>query len=187
MAAPDSAASPGDPAPPTHAGPTARSDFFGACGWIVLGLAVFIGSVTMDRLERQNINPYTVPGLLPALLGLAMIALGGTLALRSWRRGAMRQRASEATLDQRDERRRIAVVIALCVGYGAVLVGHGLPFWLASTFYVTGSILILRRLSRDAEQRRLSARALVKAVVIAVVASLTTQWVFQDLFLVRLP
>ena len=34
-------------------------------------------------------------------------------------------------------------------GYGVVLVGHGLPFWLASTIYVTASILLFRRLSRD--------------------------------------
>ena len=42
-----------------------------------------------DRLEQQHINPYTVPGLLPGLLGLMMILLGTILALRSWRRGAL--------------------------------------------------------------------------------------------------
>ena len=63
------------------------------CGWIALGVAVLIGSITMDRLERQHINPYTVPGLLPGLLGIAMILLGGVLALRSWRRGALTLRA----------------------------------------------------------------------------------------------
>jgi hypothetical protein len=45
----------------------------------------------------------------------------------------------------------------------------------------------VRRLSRDPEQRRLSAKAVVQAIVIGVAASLITQWVFQDLFLVRLP
>ena len=43
------------------------------------------------------------------------------------------------------------------MGYGVVLIGHGLPFWLASTIYVTGSILILQRLSRDADERRFDA------------------------------
>ena len=42
---------------------------------IVLGVAVLIGSFTMDRLERQGVNPYTVPGLLPGLLGIAMMGL----------------------------------------------------------------------------------------------------------------
>jgi sensor domain CHASE-containing protein len=164
-----------------------RGDFFGALGWAGLGVAVLTGSLMMDRLERQNINPYTVPGLLPALLGIAMIVLGSVLALRSWRRGALRMVRAPITLDQRDERRRIWIVMALCVGYGALLIGHGLPFWLASTIYITVSILIVRRLSRDPEQRRLSVNAVVKAIVIGVCASLITQWVFQDLFLVRLP
>ena len=67
-----------------------RADLRDALGWIVFGVAVLIGSLTMDRLEQQHINPYTVPGLLPGLLGIAMILLGGLLALRSWRRGALR-------------------------------------------------------------------------------------------------
>jgi hypothetical protein len=150
-------------------------------------VAVLIGSLAMDRLERQNINPYTIPGLLPALLGIAMIVLGGVLALRSWRRGALREPAPPMTLDRRDERRRIWIVSALCLGYGVVLIGHGLPFWLASTIYVTASILIVQRLSRDPAQRVLSPRAIGQAVVIGVCASFITQWVFQDLFLVRLP
>ena len=51
-------------------------------------------SFAMDRLEAQHINPYTVPGLLPGLLGIVMILLGGLLALRSWRRGALHQSAA---------------------------------------------------------------------------------------------
>lgn len=176
-----------DSPPPSHAPPTARSEFFGACAWIALGVAIAIGSWTMDRLEQQHINPYTVPGLLPGLLGLAMIVLGATLAHRSWRRGALLEAAPPLTADRRDERRRIWIVMALCVGYGAVLIGHGPPFWLASTIYVTASILIVQRLSRDPRQRQMSLRAVVKAVVIGVCASLITQGVFQDLFLVRLP
>ena len=164
-----------------------RDEFFGGLAWLAFGMAVLIGSLVMDRLERQHINPYTIPGLLPALLGIAMIVLGGVLALRSWRRGAFAQAGVPLSTDQREERRRIAIVMALCVGYGAVLIGHGLPFWLASTIYVTVSILIVKRLSRDPMQRQLSPRAFTKALVIGVCASLVTQWVFQDLFLVRLP
>jgi Tripartite tricarboxylate transporter TctB family len=162
-----------------------RADFFGALGWIALGVAVLIGSLKMDRLEQQNINPYTVPGLLPALLGIAMILLGGTLGLRSWRRGALRAAAVATTIDQREEWRRIWIVIALCAVYCVALVGHGLPFWLASTVYVTGSILILQRIG--SEPQRLSALAAIKALVIGLGAALTTHGVFQQLFLVRLP
>ena len=68
-----------------------------------------------------------------------------------------------------------------------MLVGHGLPFWLASTIYVTGSILILQRLSREPQTRRVTLRAAVMALVIGLGAAVITQLVFQELFLVRLP
>jgi drug/metabolite transporter (DMT)-like permease len=186
MSTPPSSAE-ADTALPHDAPPNPRADFFGGVGWIVFGAAVLIGSLLMDRLERQNINPYTIPGLLPALLGIAMIVLGAVLALRSWRAGALRHARAPRTQDQRDARLRLCVVTALCVGYGAVLIGHGLPFWLASTIYVTASILIVQRLSRDPAQRQLTPRAVIKALVIGVCASFITQWAFQDLFLVRLP
>jgi hypothetical protein len=141
----------------------------------------------MDRLERQNINPYTVPGLLPGLLGLAMILLGGVLALRSWRRGAHRDAPAPATPHGSEERRRIWIVTGLCLGYGVVLIGHGLPFWLASTIYVTGSILILQRMSHDPKERHLTPRTAAQALVIGLAASVITHVVFQELFLVRMP
>jgi hypothetical protein len=164
-----------------------RSDLADAIGWIVLGVAVLVGSILMDRLEAQHINPYTVPGLLPGLLGTAMILLGLVLAERSRERGAFGQPPPPATLDQRDERRRVGIVAALCVGYGAVLIGHGIPFWLASSIYVTGSILVLQRLSRDPQERQFTLRAAAKAVVIGVASSVITQLVFQEIFLVRMP
>lgn len=179
----------GEPLPaPAHADEAPpRQDLWDGVGWTVLGVAVFIGSYTMDRLERQDVNPYTVPGLLPGLLGLAMILLGAVLALRSWRRGAASQPLPTATPLERESRRRVWVVIALCAGYGVVLVGHGLPFWVASTVYVTGSILVLQRMNHDPQQRGLGARVWLKATVIGLGAAVTTYVVFQELFLVRLP
>ena len=164
-----------------------RSDFRDAVGWIALGIAVLVGSLTMDRLAQQHINPVTVPGLLPGLLGIAMILLGTVLGLRSWRRGAFARPASPATAEAREQRKRVWIAIALCTGYGVVLVGHGIPFWAASTIYVTGSILVFNRISRDPQERRLGAGAWVRAIVIGVAASALTWLVFDKLFLVRLP
>lgn len=168
-----------------HSAP--RSDLKDAAGWIALGLATVAGSFTMDRLASQNINPVTVPGLLPGLLGLAMVLLGCVLGLRSWRRGALAQAAPPRSADDREQTRRVAIAIAMCIGYGVVLVGHGIPFWLASTVYVSASILVFRRLSRDPDERRLDARAWVKALVIGGLTSVVTWAVFERVFLVRLP
>ena len=164
-----------------------RADLKDAIGWIAFGIAILVGSITMDRLERQNINPVTVPGLLPGLLGIAMILLGGVLGVRSLRRGAMAQPLPPATAEDRETRKRVWIAIALCCGYGIVLVGHGIPFWIASSIYVTASILIFRRLSRDPDERRLDANAWLKALTIGVLSSLVTWLTFEKLFLVRLP
>ena len=164
-----------------------RSDLKDAVGWIVFGVAVLVGSITMDRLEQQNINPVTVPGLLPGLLGIAMILLGAIMAVRSWRRGALATPLPPATLHQREERKRVAIAVALCCGYGIVLVGHGIPFWLASTIYVTASILVFQRLSEDPAERRLGVASWVKALAIGVAISLITWATFEKIFLVRLP
>jgi hypothetical protein len=164
-----------------------RADLKDAIGWIALGIAVLVGSITMDRLQAQNINPVTIPGLLPGLLGLAMIFLGGALAVRSLRQGALREASPPVTARQREQRQRVAIAIALCIGYGVVLVGHGVPFWLASWVYVTSSILVFRRISRDPAERSLGARAWASALVIGIGASAVTWLVFEKLFLVRLP
>ena len=188
MSVPEGEPADAGPAPvPAEAPIPPRQDLHDAYGWTVLGVAVLIGAVTMDRLERQHINPYTIPGLLPALLGIGMILLGGVLAVRSWRRGAFGQPVAPRSPHQAEEFRRIAVVTVLCVGYGAGLIGHGLPFWLASAIYVTGSILILQRMSRDPDARRLDARVVAKALVIGFASAGITHVVFQELFLVRLP
>jgi hypothetical protein len=164
-----------------------RSDLRGGLGWMVLGGAVLIGSLTMDRLEQQNINPYTIPGLLPGILGIAMLLLGALLALRSWRRGALSQPHLPFTEHQREVRRRVWTVIALCTVYSVGLIGHGIPFWAASAVFVVASIVILQQMSRDEVERRLTPRFWVKAIVIGVAAAVITHLVFQELFLVRLP
>ena len=183
-------ADPGAGAPPAAPDDDAmppRADLHDAIGWTALGVAVLIGSLMMDRLEQQHINPYTVPGLLPGLLGIVMILLGLVLGVRSWERGAFTQALQPASVDLRDERLRVWVVIGLCVGYGVVLIGHGIAFWLASSIYVSASILILQRMSRDPVERQLTPRVIVKALVIGVASSVITQLVFQEVFLVRMP
>jgi hypothetical protein len=57
----------GDGGPPSPAELPAQgaSDLRDALGWLVFGAAVLFGSIRMDRLEAQHINPYTVAGLLP--------------------------------------------------------------------------------------------------------------------------
>ena len=158
-----------------------RSDLVDGAGWLALGAAVLIGSITMDRLADQDVPPYGAPGLLPGLLGIALLLLGGLLALRSLRRGGL---SPFVELAAPRAWGRAGLVIALCVVFGTILVGHGVPFWAASTIFVTVMILVLQA---PVAGRRLTATTVAKAVAIGLCAGVAITVLFQQIFLVRLP
>ena len=153
----------------------AARDLRGALAWVVFGLAVLVLSIRMDRLEAQHINPYTVPGLLPGLLGI-----------RSWRRGG-RLASGPQLASSGLAVRRLALVIGLIVAYTVVLLGRGLPFWLGAAIFVIASILLLQAPQRAAEGRGVSVRDVVVAVAVGLASGGVITIVFQDAFLVRLP
>lgn len=162
--------------------PSARADLVWSLIWIVLGAAVLYGAWTMDRLEKLNVNPYTVPGLVPGILGVGVILLGGLLLLRSLRAlpGNSGDAARAPVVTP-----RLLLALALCLTYGLVLVGHGLPFWLATFAFVSVAIFAFQWPERRA-RGELAKGALVAATCAAATAAAVTI-VFQEIFLVRLP
>ncbi len=172
--------------PPEEARALSAAELRGGFAWMVFGIAVLALSWRMDRLEAQHINPYTIPGLLPGLLGIAMILLGGLLALRCWGRGG-RFAGGPRFATSGESARRLALVIGLIVAYTVVLLGRGLPFWIGAAIYVTASILFLQAPQRAAERRGLTAREVVVALAIGLASGGIITIVFQDAFLVRLP
>ena len=163
-----------------------RSDFLFGLGWMGLGSAILIGSVMMDRLEKQDINPYTIPGLLPGLLGIAMTILGALLAARSWRSHLLASTHNNMPANP-SERTRLVLVLGLCLAFGVGLVGHGLPFWLAAAIFVTVAILSLQYQQRRSAGAKLTLRMVVTAAAIGLGAGVAITIVFQEIFLVRLP
>ncbi len=83
--------------------------------------------------------------------------------------------------------RRLAIVLALILVYAVGLVGHGMPFWLASAIYVSASILALQQRQRSDGARRVSLREIAFALAVGIASGAIVTYVFQDLFLVRLP
>jgi hypothetical protein len=163
-----------------------RSDLRQSLGWIALGIATTIGSLRMDRLEKQDINPYTVPGLLPGLLGVAIVFFGLLMLYRSWRRLARTPPVPHVRTEaDRAEARRMWTVLALCIGFAGGLVGRGLPFWAAAAVFVTVTIGLLQFAERSAKNQRL--RGLAFALAVGLGAGIVITLVFQEFFLVRLP
>ncbi len=168
------------------------ADLRQSIGWIAFGVVVVVLSWRMDRLERQDINPYTVPGLLPGFLGLAVVLFGALLLWRSWQRlrlvdepRAVASPAPGASEIDRTERKRIGSVLFLCIGYAAGLMGHGLPFWLATSIFIAVAIGVLQFADRAARAQRV--RGFVFALGVGVATGIATTFLFQNVFLVRLP
>ena len=67
-----------------------------------------------------------------------------------------------------------------------VLVGHGLPFWLATGVFVAAFIFGFDR-ARQTALGRSTARQLMLAAICGAVTSAVVTLVFQDIFYVRLP
>lgn len=135
---------------------------------------MLVASWRMDRLESLNINPWSAPGLMPGVLGALMLVFGLALALRP-------QRAVQ--LEARGSWRRTALALALCVLFAAGLLGRGLPFSLTAAAFMFVAIVTFRVMDGEPMRLRLAA----SSAAIAIVGALAIGYVFQDLFLVRLP
>ena len=172
--------------PEAEAKAIAATELRAGLAWVLFGVAVLALSLRMDRLEAQHINPVTAPGLLPGLLGIVTLLLGGLMFLRSWRRGGRFVGGPRIAMSGL-AMRRLGLVLGLIVAYAVVLLGRGLPFWIGAAIYVTASILLLQAPQRAAEGRGLTAREAAVALAIGLAAGGIITLVFQDAFLVRLP
>jgi hypothetical protein len=143
--------------------------------WALFGATVLIASWRMDRLESLHINPWSAPGLMPGVLGALMLFFGIALALR--RSGEVAELEASP--------RRTALALVLGVAFAGGLLGRGLPFWLTAASFLFVSILAFRLLDPEPGTRRW--RVALSSAVIAICAALIISFVFEDLFLVRLP
>lgn len=163
--------------------PSPRADFVSGLSWIALGGAIVYGSWTMDRLENLKINPLTAPGLVPGILGAAIALCGLVMALRAARAGALRARPPLGAVEPIITG-RVALSLALCLGFALGLVGRGLPFWLAGGVFLFVHIFVFEFGARRGRQL---ARGALVAFSVGASASFLITMIFQEFFLVRLP
>lgn len=163
--------------------------------WAAFGLVIVVASWRMDRLGHQGINPWSAPALLPGVLGLLFIALALALALR--RPPATPEAPTDSlptdslptdslpTAPPPALPWRTLTAAGLCIGFAALGLGHGLSFrWVAAAFVFT--FITVFSWSRWRDDARL-ARGLATALVVAVGAAQAIAWLFESVFLVRLP
>ena len=165
--------------------PLARADLITGAVFAALGIAVFVESWNMPRLEERSINPWTVPGLVPGLLGVIIAVLGVILAARSVLAGGMGPVPTDTDpAEARAGRYRFWLCLILCLVYAVLLVGR-LPFWLATVIFVFAFIAAFEW-RRDDPPRSRTVKVAI-AGVIAVLCAVIISYSFEYLFLVRLP
>ncbi|HWV19858.1 MAG TPA: tripartite tricarboxylate transporter TctB family protein [Devosia sp.] len=176
-----------DTPPPEHSTGEAirnRADLLTAILLVALGIAVFYLSWTMPRLENRHIHPATIPGLVPLFLSVALTICGVLLGLRSARAEAPGGWQGLVALYSTRQALRVLVVLALALFHTLVLVGW-LPFWAAAMIFVFAFIMIFETWLADAPANPLT--SLIWAVCIAMAGGWGIFYVFERVFLVRLP
>ena len=153
--------------------PSPRADLVWAALWLAVSAAIVVASWTMDRLEHLGAKLYSAPGLVPGLLGGVLLVLSIALAVRALRQGAPRPGFKLGW----EGWQGTALVLALCLGYAVGLIGR-VPFWLATFVFVTAFIAIFEHPER---------RRTAFAPVYGAATSLIVTWMFESVFLVRLP
>jgi hypothetical protein len=161
-----------------------RADFWFSIVLIALGLAVVVESWRMPRFEALHINPYTVPGLVPGVLGVVILVLGGALCLRSARAGGWRFGSAGGAWLADPGVRRLLLSVALCLTYAGGLVAR-LPFWLATWLFVSGFVAMFEWPLATSRADRLRRGAF--ALGFGLMVTLVVTFVFERIFLVRLP
>jgi len=165
--------------------PSPRADLVSAAVWMAFGGAIASASWTMDRLEHLGATAYTAPGLVPGVLGLIIFLLAGLLAIRAVRQGALTPEGVSTAVPDVDGRKRMFLALALMLVYAAGMLGHGVPFWLATFLFVTVFVAVFEYPMR--KERGQVPRGLVMAAVYGAATTLLVTVVFEKVFYVRLP
>ncbi len=154
------------------------ADRITAAVFFALGASMAWGGFIMDRLEIRQIHPASIPGLVPMILGVALMGCAVLLAL-----GAEKaQRDSEDFADGSWRNLGFTAIWSFVFAVGLV---SRIPFVVATAIYIAGfSGWFLIPAAPDTRGR---VRALLFVVIFGAVTATAISALFRYGFLVRLP
>lgn len=165
-----------------------RAEVLSAAVWAAVGSGIVVASWRMERLESLGINPWSAPGLTPGIVGALIIVFALVLLWQALRaaEGPDHERAgsADATPTAGSARRTLAAAV-LCVLFAGVSLGRGLPFAIEGTLFVFVFSAAFSWSTWRAEKR--IGRGLAQTLAVAVIACAFIAWLFESVFLVRLP
>jgi putative tricarboxylic transport membrane protein len=144
---------------------------------LALGAAVTYGGWSMDRLEIRRIHPASIPGLLPFILGVALMICAAVLYSQAKLKNDQKKNSGHGI-------GRFVLILVPALVYAIGLVGT-IPFWLATLIFVSFFICVFEWPAMPTRKNLtfLLAIAVAEGTFVAVGVTL----LFEKAFLVRLP
>ena len=164
-----------------------KADYLTGLALILLSIYVLVESWRMPRMENLHVNPFSVPGIVPAFLAVVLLLFGLILVVRSVKAGGhhiglSREGIRKALADPGNQRLLLTAVLTFV--YAGILVGHT-PYTLVTGLFIFVFVVVFewRRGMSFREMGRIGMAAAILAIVFAAAVSYT----FERLFLVTLP
>ena len=152
--------------------------------WIVFGGAVLAHAMQMPIPRHLGATALTGPGLVPAMLGAALILLGAILGIRAWRGHTILSAEEDVADPGQLSILQPIVALVLMVGYAAALILRQ-PFLPWTVGFVALFVIVFNWSGAADLPRR--ARLVGGALALGLGTAFIVQFVFEDVFYVRLP
>lgn len=160
-----------------------RTDFYAGITVSAFGIAAFVEALRMPTFVERNADPFTVPGLTPAIISAVIGVLGIMLVLRSlFANGPLRTLPLEDWPEGSVKRTVFTIITVLF--YGCGLFGQ-VPFFIATLLFVF-VFTVGAELMHPARKLGILPVCIV-SLALALISAFVIEYVFTDLFLVRLP
>jgi hypothetical protein len=164
-----------------------RADFVTSIALMVFGIWVVVHSIQMPRFENLEANPFSVPGIVPGLLGVVIFVLSLVVFLRSLKHKGYRLGINATVIRNfitDASMQRMVVTILVCSVYGLGMIGR-INYYAATFLFVLAFLLLFQY--RQAQIDRAMGKLLAISVLQAVLTAGAVGAVFRYLFLVELP
>ena len=164
-----------------------KADFVTGIILIAFGVWIVVHAIHMPRFKEFGANPFSVPGIVPGILGTIITVLSLIVFIRSIRKKGYRLGINGTVVKktlQNPSFKRMMATCLICVVYGLGMVGI-IDYYLATFLYVF-MFLVLFQLDRSKPilvQHKMIIGALTQSVLVAGAVGV----VFRYLFLVDLP
>ena len=164
-----------------------KADFVMSIGLIAFGVIVLVLSIQMPRFEELDVNPYSVPGIVPGLLGIIVGFLGLVLLIRSILRGGYAVNITKDTIVAffKDEStRRLSITLVICLGYAFGILDR-MPYVVATILFILIFVVVFE--FKRGESLKSQTKMFLIALLLAGVAGTGIWATFRYAFLVNLP